>query len=337
MPAFFALVAVRPVSMAAAVDPRPPESRIEAEVRRARGLLEKRQFTQALAAAQVLLAEVPQNRDVGYLIAVSQRYLGRIADALATLTRFEALHPDYGRLLQERGHCYRAVGETAAAIEAYQRAVTLNPTLSASWNALKDLCRALGRTSEADDAAARAAKLASLPPPVVSATNLLAEGEVYAAEQVVRHFLQAHGTNVEGMRLLAQIGVKLDILDDAEFLLESVLVFEPGYHAARIEYAGVLAQRHKYAQAREEIQKLLRIDPRHRGYRTSYANACVGLGDHEEALRVYRELLAETPQAAELHLSIAHTLKTVGRQLEAIESYRAAARDQPSFGDAYWS
>ena len=48
MPAFFAQVAVRPASMAAAVDPRPPESRIEAEVRRARGLIEKRQFTQAL-------------------------------------------------------------------------------------------------------------------------------------------------------------------------------------------------------------------------------------------------------------------------------------------------
>ena len=57
MPAFFALVAVRPVSMAAAVDPRPPESRIEAEVRRARGLIEKRQFTQALATALALLAD----------------------------------------------------------------------------------------------------------------------------------------------------------------------------------------------------------------------------------------------------------------------------------------
>jgi tetratricopeptide (TPR) repeat protein len=324
------------VSMAA-LETKPPESRIEAEVRRSRALLEKRQLSQALAAAQALLAEVPENRDVLYLIAVSQRYLGHIAEALTTLVRFEALHPDYGRLFQERGHCYRAVGEAAAAIEAYQRAVTLNPTLSASWNALKDLCRALGRKAEADDAAARAAKLASLPPEVVSATNLLSEGEVYTAEQVVRQFLQRQGTHIEGMRLLAQIGVKLDILDDAEFLLESVLVFEPNYHAARFEYASVLAQRHKYAQAREEIQKLLRIDPNNRGYRTGYANACVGLGDHEEALRVYRELLAETPQAAELHLSIAHSLKTVGRQCEAIESYRAAARVQPSFGDAYWS
>jgi|SRR5579871_3179420 len=321
----------------AAVDPTTPESRIEEEVRHVRALLEKRQLAQALAAAQALLVEVPQNRDVLYLIAVSQRYLGRVADALTTLASFEALHPDYGRLFQERGHCYRAVGEPAAAIEAYQRAVNLNPTLSASWNALRELCRALGRNPQAEDAAARAAALASLPLPLVSATNLLAEGQIYAAEQVVRQFLQTQGTHIEGMRLLAQIAAKLEILDDAEFLLESVLVFEPNYHAARYEYASVLAQRHKYARAREEIQKLQEIDPTHRGYRTSYANACVGLGHHEEALRVYQELLAETPQSAELHLSIAHTLKTDGRRPEAIESYQAAARVRPSFGDAYWS
>jgi tetratricopeptide (TPR) repeat protein len=321
----------------AALETKPTQSRIEVEVSRGRALLEKRQFAEALGMAQALLAEVPENRDVWYLIAVSQRYLGRIADALATLARFEALHPDYGRLFQERGHCYRAVGQAAAAIEAYQRAVTLNPTLSASWKALTELGRSLGRNAEAEDAQVRAAKLATLPRPVVSATNLFAEGEIHAAEQVVREFLQTHGTNVEGMRLLAQIGVKLDILDDAEFLLESVLVFQPNYHAARFEYAGVLAQRHKYAKAREEIRKLLAIEPHDRGYRTAYANACVGLGDHEEALRMYRELLAETPQAAELHLSIAHSLKTIGRQPDAIESYRAAARVQPSFGDAYWS
>ena len=92
----------------AAAEPNPPASRIETEVLRARGLLKKRQFAAALSLAQSLLTEVPENRDVLYLVAVSQRYLGRIADALATLAHFETLHPDYGRLFQERGHCFRA-------------------------------------------------------------------------------------------------------------------------------------------------------------------------------------------------------------------------------------
>ena len=321
----------------AVAQPIPPASRIEAEVLRARALVQGRQFAEGLAAAQALLAEVPENRDVLYLVAVSQRYLGRIADALRTLARFQQIHPDYGRLYQEIGHCYRAVGETDAAIEAYEQAVARNHTLSASWSALRDLYRARGRGVDADQAVAHVATLGKLPPPVVHATNLFLEGELYAAEQLVRHFLQTHGDHIEAMRLLAQIGVKLEVLDDAEFLLESVLVFAPDYRAARYEYASVLGQRHKYLQAIEEINKLLRLEPHNRAYRTLYANACVGLGRHDDGLQVYRELVADAPQAADLHLSIAHALKTLGRQPEAIDSYRKAAAVRPSFGDAYWS
>jgi hypothetical protein len=70
-----------------------PKSSIETEVRRIRGLLEKSQFAPALAATEALLATVPENRDVWYMLAVAQRYLGRIPEALATLRRFEAWGP----------------------------------------------------------------------------------------------------------------------------------------------------------------------------------------------------------------------------------------------------
>ena len=321
----------------AAAQPTPTASRIEAEVRRVRALVEGRQFAAALAAAQSLLVEVPENRDVFYLVAVCQRYLGRIADALRTLARFEALHPEYGRLYQEIGHCYRAVGEADAAIEAYQRAVACNYTLSASWSALRELYRSRARGAEADNAELHAATLAKLPAEVVRATNMFLEGELHAAEQLVRQFLQTNGDHIEAMRLLARIGVKLEVLDDAEFLLESILVFAPDYRAVRHEYASVLAQRHKYAQAIEQIQELLRLEPHNRAYRSTYAHACAGLGRHDDALAIFRELLADEPQAAELHLSMGHALKTLGRQQEAIESYRAAAAVRPGYGDAYWS
>ena len=318
-------------------EPNPSESRVEFEVHRIQGLIERRQFLAALTAAEALLVEVPENRDVLYLVAVSQRYLGRTTNALRTLARFEGIHPDFGRLYQERGHCCRAVGETTAAIESYTRATTLNPSLLASWQALAELCSKVGMSAQAEGAARQAAHLAKMARPVVTAAGMFAEGDIDAAERLVRQFLQTHNHDIEAMRLLAQIGMKLDILDDAEFLLESVLVFAPDYHAARYEYAVVLSQRHKHAQALEEVQKLLRIDPENRAFRTVYATACVGIGDHNEALRVLRELLTDAPQQPDLHLSIAHVLKTLGRQQPAIEFYRAAAAARPSFGDAYWS
>ena len=139
------------------------------------------------------------------------------------------------------------------------------------------------------------------------------------------------------MRLLAQIGMKLDVTDDAELLLENVLLLAPDYHAARYEYAQALLTRHKHVRARQEMEKLLEIDPNNRAYRTTHATVCTGFGDYTQALPVYREILAETPGDPELHLSIAHALKTLGRTQEAIESYRAAAAARPRYGEAYWS
>ena len=304
---------------------------------RIRALIERGQFAAALAAATELRAQVPQNRDVLYMMAVSQRYLQQIPRALATLAELEKLHPEFSRLFQERGHCHVALRSAAPAITAFLQAVNLNPSLPASWNALQMLYRMSGQSADAEHAAAQVARLAALPPDILAAFNLFADGEVFEAERIVRQYLLNYGNHIEGMRLLAKIGMKLDVADDAELLLENVLRLAPDHQAARYEYALVLLQRHEHPQAREEMQKLLKMDPNNRVYRTTDATVCAGFGDSPQALLRYRQILAETPQNAELHLSIAHSLKTLGRTQEAVDSYRAAAALRPRYGEAYWS
>ncbi len=242
---------------AAAGNPSP--SPIAAPVERIRELLKRREAAAALSAAEALLAEVPDSRDAWYLKAVSQRYLGRHQDALASLAQLEEIHPAYSRLFQERGHCHAALRAVEPAIEAFLRAVHLNPALPPSWIALQALYRAIGDAKNAETAAQHVAKLASLPPAIGSASTLFADGAGYEAENIVRRFLLEHPTDVEGMRLLARIGLKLDVLDDAEFLLESVLAFAPDYHAARYDYACALLERQKHLRAREELEILLGI------------------------------------------------------------------------------
>jgi tetratricopeptide (TPR) repeat protein len=323
-----------------AADPQtapPPPSPIELEVRRIHELAKNRRYAEALGAAEALGVQVPENRDVLYLIAMSQRYLTRIPEALATLERLAQLHPRFSRLYQERGHCYVALRDAPRAIDAFLRGVNINPALPASWSMLEGLYRMTGDATNAATAAAHVATLKRLPPEVVQATSLFSDGELTPAENIVRAFLLQHGNHVEAMRLLAKIGIARDVLDDAELLLEAVLTLAPDYRAARHDYALVLIERHKYQQARAELDKLLAIEPENRQYRTLYATACVGLGEQERAIPLYRELLAGAPQAADLHLSVAHALKAVGRREESIEAYRAAAAARPNFGDAYWS
>jgi tetratricopeptide (TPR) repeat protein len=312
-------------------------SRIETEVARIRTHLQQGQFAPALQAAEALLPEVPENRDVLYMIAVAQRNLQRIPEALATLAELEKLHPNYSRLYQERGHCYVALRQAQPAIDAFLRAVNINAALPASWNVLKSLFRMTGQAENAEMAAAHVKKLSELPAPIVTATSMFSDGEIYPAERMIRDYLLRHGDHVEAMRLLAKIGMKLEVFDDAELLLEGVLRLAPDYHAARHDYALTLLQRHKHAQALEQLEQLVKVDPDNRAYQIGRATAYVGLGQHERAIEMYRAVLVQTPRQADLHLSVAHALKTLGKQQEAIDAYHAAIACRPSYGDAYWS
>lgn len=313
------------------------ESPVELETQRIRGLLEKGHFESALIACDGLASVVPENRDVLYMMAVSFRYLKRLPEALNTLEKLERLHPSYSRLFQERGHCYVSMRDASRAIETFLVAVNLNPALPASWGTLQTLFRITGQAANEKTAAAHVATLNKLPIEIVTATTLFSDGDLALAERLVRDYLLKNGNHVEAMRLLARIGLAQDAPDDAEQLLEAVLVLAPDYQAARYDYARALLQRHKHLQALQELENLLRVEPNNRMYKTTFATAKVGLGEHERALNIYRELLVDAPQAADIHLSIAHSLKTMGRPKEAVDAYHAAMLARPSYGDAYWS
>jgi tetratricopeptide (TPR) repeat protein len=312
-------------------------SAVELEIRRLRELLQSAHYAQCLQAAEVLLRQVPENRDALYLRAQAQRLLGDIAAALTTLSELERLHPRFSRLYQERGQCHVVLKQAPQAIEALMRGVHINPALPASWSLLAGLYRMTGQASNAAEAAAHVTALQALPPEVVTATALFSDGELAAAEKLVREFLQGHGHHIEAMRLLARIGVARGVFDDAQLLLEGVLDLAPDYQAARFDYAQVLIERHMHPLAHEQAAMLLAADTGNRNYRTLYAMSCVGLGLHERAIELYRELLPGAPQPAELHLSIAHSYKTLGRGEAAIAEYRAAVAARTDFGDAYWS
>src|SRR5579863_2961728 len=266
-------------------------STVEFEVARIRALINERHFAEGVTAATALLSQVPENRDVLYLLALGQRQLIRTVDALATLEQLERFHPGYSRLYQERGHCYVTMKDAPRAIQAFLRAVAINPALPASWGMLEGLYRMCGDPENAGTAAAHVAKLKTLPQEVITATGLFSDGDLVAAEKMIRAFLLAHGDHIEAMRLLARIGAALEVFDDAELLLEAVLERVPSYVAARHDYANVLLGRHKYSQALIELDKLLKLDPANRQYRTLQATAVVGLGDHARAITLYEDLL----------------------------------------------
>src|SRR5262249_51360802 len=133
-------------------------------------------------------------------------------EALAVLARLQQLHPRFSRLYQERGHCHVLLRNAPAAIDALLEAVRLNPTLPTSWDMLEQLYRMQGATAQAAAAAKNLAMLKQLPPEVVMANSLYADGDLSPAEEVIRGYLRRDGGNVGALRLLARIRKERDDL-----------------------------------------------------------------------------------------------------------------------------
>jgi tetratricopeptide (TPR) repeat protein len=312
-------------------------SLIEPEVIRIRELSRCGRNSEALAAAEQLAMAVPQNGEALYLIAANQRCLNRIDEALATLQRLEQQHPRFSLLYQERGYCHTSLRDAPLAIEAFLEAVNLNPALAASWTMLERLYHMTGEFQGAAVAAEQVSILKHLPPEIVRAGSLFSDGQLSAAENIVREYLRQDGSHVEALRLLARIEHQTHALEDAEQRLETVLRLAPNYRAPRLDYVRILLDQQKYLQAHEAIDTMLRHDPDDKDLLSLYAAACVGLGRNEKAIELYRRLLATSPESFGLHVALGHSLQSAGRRREAIESYRRAVAIRPSFGDAYWS
>jgi tetratricopeptide (TPR) repeat protein len=300
-------------------------------------LIREGNYLQAERDAKKYLLVQPNDRNGQYCLAVALRMQTKIADALQVLEELERWHPKFPRLHQERGHCHIFRRDAAAAIAAFESAVQLTPALPASWQALQTLYRMVGRLGDARTAGEHVRKLAELPPAIVTARAMMADGDMADAEGILRPYLLEHPSDVEGLRLLAGIAREYEYADKAETILAELLSAAPGYNAARYEYVLALLDQQKHAAALREIDVLLKREENQLPILITRASTLLMIGEIEAAIKEYRGILELVPDASEVRHALGHALKTAGDIAAAIESYRQAAKIRPSCGEVYWS
>ena len=173
-----------------------------------------------------LVSKYPNHTDLRYCLAVSQRLLGRLPNAFDSITLLLKQAPRYGRAHQELAYTYLALGQSEDATLAFRHAVEHNPGLLASWQHLRELTD-VNDSDFSTRIDANLRYLESLPAPLRAVVSMRHEQKRRKAEQACRSYLQEHPKDAEGMRLLALIASEQGMLDDAEFMLESAVEFEP--------------------------------------------------------------------------------------------------------------
>lgn len=305
--------------------------------------MQQGRFADAQTTLQTLLDKNQGDIEALYCQAVCHRKTEHFEQAEQNLKALLNIDSQHSHAVQEQGHLMLAMGEIEKAAYIYSKAVDLNPALHGAWRALSQLTN----HPRAFEAKRHVAWLDSLPPELVSTASFIHQGKLQKAEALCRQFLAKQPHHPEAMRLLAQLGVKFHILDDAELLLRRCIELEPKHLQARLDLVDVLQRRQKFPEALEQAQELYRLDPSNPGFEISLGNALQATGDYSGAASRYRNAIeqantklkgaAKRSDHASVYVALGNTLKTAGNTDEAVLAYQTAYQMQASYGDAYWS
>ena len=296
--------------------------------------LKNKEFKNALSLCKKYSSSLGE-KDFYYLTSVCYRYLNESKKALINLDKLIQIDPNYGRAYQEIGHTNVLLKDKNKALKAYLRAVRHNPSLQSSWLgilSLENKNEELIKFVEQN-----VIYLKNLPPELKTVISFTHEGKLSRADRICREYLRDHPHDIEAMRLLANIGRDLNIYEDAEFLLESALLFDPNNAKIKYDYINILTKRQKYGEALFHAQNFYDEDPSNINAMKLLSTALFRTDRYKEAIKIYNDILELEPNNTDVMLSKGHLYKTSGELDKSIESYKKAYQTDKYFGDSYWS
>ena len=279
----------------------------------------------------------PDEPNVRYLACLLLRLQGRNDEAMQSLQSLTSDVPDHARAFQEMTTVALAINEPKLAHAAAERAVELDPALMQCWQFLIPLRRKFSPSS-AEAAAAQLDFLRSLPPELRTVISYLANNKVQDAERLAKHFLRDNKTHPEGMRLLAEVLTRKNILDEAQFLLETLVALQPKMIPARLQLFHVLMRRQRFHSAFDIAASLNKDAPTDTGeIKRAYAAAAFAVGNIEEAKDLYAQLAKSAPADHLIPISQGHIFNAIGERENAVAAFQRCIALKPAHGDSYWS
>lgn len=237
----------------------------------------------------------------------------------------------------ELGLALKGQGRIADAIRAIEAAVSLQPALRAAWSDLYNLRATEGDDVGAADAYRRSLSGQGLDPLLEKALQLVEAGRLGVAEGICREYLKRRPHDVDAIRLLAEIGISLGILDEAILLLERCLELAPNFSIAQSNYATALARSQRFDDALKMTKNLQREDPSNVSHKVQHAAVLAMAGRYTQAHQKFEEILELIPDNARILTNYGHSLRYGGRGGDAAIAYQRAIAAEPQAGEAYWS
>ena len=293
------------------------------------------------APAEAICADVlsGQPNDANFLCLSARALvkLGRYEGADERIERASSLYPSFARPHEARGELLAAQGMVRDAVDAFRKALELDPKRQHARVRLGQLLLVLGELEEAQALKSEFMAFDQDNQDIGRAGELEKQEKFAEAEKIYRRILTRHPDNVTAMRLWARLGIQEKRYVEAEPLLRQAVQVAPGFTGAWSDLCGAQFEQEKYQQAADSARQLTRVNPGSAEGHVWLAAVAAAEGNHADAVRHYDEALEVEPDHSGAMCGKGNALRTVGDQEGAIAAYRSSIEARPLYAEAYWS
>jgi len=228
-------------------------------------------------------------------------------------------------------------GELPEAVDAFHRALKLDPKRQAARMKLGQVLMLLGRTDEAEALKAEFIDLDQDNQDIARAAELETEEKYAEAEKIYRQILTRHPDNVSAMRLWARLGSQRERYAEAELILLEAVKVAPGFARAWTDLCKAQFEQEKHAETIDSAKRLIKLNPRLPDGHVWLAAAAAATGRHKEAIEAFDNALEIAPQHVGALCGKGNACRTFGDQDAAIAAFRRCIEVNPLHAEAYWS
>jgi tetratricopeptide (TPR) repeat protein len=293
-------------------------------------------LTQAAQVCQNILSVKPDTFDAQHLLAVVQASLGEKAAALNSFDRALQLRPDSAEALNNRGALLTELRRVEDALASYERALAVQPgfveALNNRGHALRELKRFEGSLESYD----RALSLGT-----GDARGYFSRGNVLAAlnrhEEALANYEQALLLQPDWVNALYHRGLTLHMLGRLGEALQSynrALSVQPEFVDALYNRGVTLHAMNRLVDAQASYDRALTWQPDHAGALNNRGIILKEMKRLDDALASCDRAIAAQPNFAEALNNRGLILHELGRFEEALASYERAVSLLPNFVSA---
>lgn len=302
----------------------------------------QRQYREAIAPLETLLAAAPSHAAGWFMRARIQFDMGEYGHALGSFDRVLALEPRYPDAASWRGDALRLLGRRADAGQAYRQALALNPSDRRAINGLGHVASAVGLWRDALQQHDRAIALGQDDAEAHNGRGIALSGlgdQTGALASFARALVLAPNYT-DAMINTGNTLRKMERFDEALSALDCAIEHEPRLADTHYARAGVLMDLDRFEDALQSCETALSIAPSMPFAMMRRGEILNRIGRYAEALETFDRALAlpamQTPFYAELHLMSSYALWDSQRSSEALAACDRAIALLPDFAEA-WS